>query len=236
MLPGQLVALCLVVIMADARGQSERMAKLQATYEEELKKATDSVDQQYEKALLALQQKYISLNRLEEALLVKKEIEWLKSGKPLIEPEPTPPAAVPVPPSSSPPSPDKSSKLSWMGDHKIVTEKGRQIFQLTGRANAPVMLMLPLDDLKKRFPNGLKIRYEYRTSGFIGTALEMRCDFPGLKGLFTFRKPTLVTDGEWNEYIWPFNDTKGQDMMNFQILLDDGEGSIEFRDFEFIAN
>jgi ABC-type glycerol-3-phosphate transport system permease component len=61
-------------------------------------------------------------------------------------------------------------------------------------------------------------------------------EFPSLRGLFTYRNPTLKFDGEWNEYLWPFSDTKEQDMMNFQILLENGEGTVAFKNFEFLAN
>jgi hypothetical protein len=82
----------------------------------------------------------------------------------------------------------------------------------------------------------MRIRFQYRSDDFVGEGVEMRGEFPTLRGLFTFRNPTLKFDGKWNEYLWPFSDTKGQELMNFQMLLENGEGEVSFKKFEFLAN
>lgn len=216
--------------------QSERMEELKKTYEAELKKVIEPVDRQYEKALLNLQKKFISENRLEDALLVKKEIEMLKDNK-VVQTEPTP-SGEGAPKVESPAGNEPGDKvaLDFKGDHEVVQEDGDTTFVLEGQNGGVRMMTLPINDIKKRFPNGLRVRYQYKSDGFVGQGVETRMEFPSLRGLFTYRNPTLKLNGEWNEYTWPFSDTKDQDMMNFQVLLENGEGTVAFRNFEFLAN
>ncbi len=218
-----------------ANEQSKRMEELKDTYERELKKVTTPVDLQYEKALLNLQKKFISENRLEDALLVKKEIESLKANNVVPNKRAAKKVAVVTSPSPEPETPG-SKKLRFKGDHRTTQEDGDTIYLLKGRKGGTKMMTMPMERLKKQFPNGLRVRFHYRSSDFVGQGVEMRMEFPTLRGLFTYRNPTLKYDGEWNEYLWPFSDTKDQDMMNFQILLENGEGTVEFKNFEFLAN
>ncbi len=218
-----------------ANEQSTRMEKLKDTYEKELKKVTTPVDRQYEKALLNLQKKLISENRLEDALLVKKEIGLLKADKVIpnrVEPKKVASKTSPVPEVESP----ESKKLGFKGDHTSKQEGGETIYLLQGKKDGTNMMTMPMKRLKQQFPNGLRVRFQYKSSDFTGQGVEMRMEFPSLRGLFTYRNPTLKFDGEWNEYLWPFSDTKDQDMMNFQILLENGEGAVAFKNFEFLAN
>lgn len=214
-------------------GQSERMTKLSDTYEVELKKVIEPVNKQYENALIKLQKQFIAQNRLEDALLVKKEIELLKENK-------ITPAVAAVPQSTPTPTDSEtpSSKIDteWKGDLKVYQEDGETVFVLEGRKSGTRMMTMPIENIKERFPNGLRVRYQYRSSDFVGQGVETRMEFPDLRGLFTYRNPTLNFNGEWNEYLWPFSDTKDQDMMNFQVMLENGEGKVEFKNFELLPN
>lgn len=218
-----------------ANEQSKRMEELKDAYKIELGKVTTSVDRQYEKALLNLQKKFISENRLEDALLVKKEIGLLKANKVIpnrINLKKVASETSPVPTVESP----EQKKLGFKGDHTTKQEDGETIYLLKGKMGATKMMTMPMKRLKQEFPNGLRVRFQYKSSDFVGQGVEMRMEFPSLRGLFTYRNPTLKFDGEWNEYLWPFSDTKEQDMMNYQILLENGEGTIAFKNFEFLAN
>lgn len=226
-----------VILSSQVFAQSERIENLKQVYHEEIKSVTTPVNQKYEAALIALQKKYVSENKLEEALLVKQEIEALKAGT--LERS----VAASAPASSedsangeAPMASAKPDELEWRGDQKEQKEGGDTVYSLEGEVGATRMMTVPIYDIKERFPNGLRIRFKYKSDGFEGTGVEMRCEFPKLRGLFTFRNPTLRLDGKWNEYLWPFSDTKGEDMMNLQMLLENGEGTVSFKDFELLAN
>jgi hypothetical protein len=105
-------------------------------YEAEVEKVTGPVSQKYEKALLNLQKRYVEQNRLEDALLVKKEIEALKAGtlkrseKPVDSPVAMATPA-PVPSLLAPVSQEKEELLQWKGDHKKSSEGGETIYTLS---------------------------------------------------------------------------------------------------------
>ena len=220
-------------------GQTKRIEDLQEIYETEVEKVTAPVSEKYERALLNLQENYVEQNRLEDALLVKKEIEALKAGtlKRSAKPNDSP-VSMPVtaPGEATAGSEEEGGLLAWKGDHEKSSESGGTIYTLEGKDQGTNMMTVSIKDVQKRFPNGMRIRFQYRSEDFVGDGVEMRGEFPDLRGLFTYRNPTLRFDGKWNEYLWPFSDTKGQELMNFQILLENGEGSVSFKKFEFLAN
>ncbi len=167
--------------------------------------------------------------------MVKEEIQLLKANK-IVPVAAVKKKVTPASPSGPGEESPRSAEPEFKGDHTTTKEGGDTSYVLSGRKGGTEMMTLPLEDLKKRFPNGLRVRFQYKSSGFVGRGVEMRMVFPSLRGLFTYRNPTLTFDGEWNEYLWPFSDTKDQDMMNFQILLEEGEGTVAFKNFEFLAN
>lgn len=226
-----------------AQTESERLAELQGIYKQEIGKAAESVDKQYESSLVKLQQLYISQNKLEEALLVKEEIRKVQSREALKESLVRTMEEVPVTSGEKPGKTAVTERLlpeeefsGWKGDYTEIKEGNDIIFQLAGKESSSAIITRPLENLKEKFPNGLRIRFQYKSDGFQGTGVELRAEFPSLRGIFTFRNPTLTFDGKWNEYIWPFSDTKGQDMMNFQIHLKNGTGTVSFKNIEFLAN
>ena len=67
-------------------GDAEQLAELRKTYFTEIQRVTTPVDKQYGQALVKLQAELLSESKLEEAIVVKDEIERLKlklAGKPV---------------------------------------------------------------------------------------------------------------------------------------------------------
>ena len=92
MLPFLLAVILMQVSSPTARGvDAEQLAELRKTYFTEIQRVTTPVDKQYGQALVKLQAELLSESKVEEAIVVKDEIERLKlklAGRPV------PPASV----------------------------------------------------------------------------------------------------------------------------------------------
>lgn len=223
----------ITVLAGSTYGQLEdRLSQLQRTYEREVEKATAPVDRKYYQALVALQKSLIDANNLEKALVVKKEIDALlsKAGKK------SPPAqtnsSTAARPSPEPSNNARSDLKKWRGDMKLRQDEGEDVLVLEGVQSGTRKMRLEVD-VEDDFPNGLRMRFQYKSDGLPGGGLEIRGDHPSTNG-FTYRNPTLILDGAWHEYEWPFSEYKGERKISFEFHVENSDGEMKFRNIEFL--
>jgi len=228
-----LVLLAYLTTFAVRAQENDALDKLQATYEKEVARVTAPVDRQYHQALLQLQKTLIEANDLEQALEVKREIETLlKKAEAQKTPAETESAPRGMQSAQSEDSTETSEELrEWRGDQKRRNDEGQDVLLLEG-VLAGTRKMGREIEVGREFPNGLRMRFQYKSDGLPEGGLEIRGVHSN--NAFTYRNPTLELDGKWHEYEWPFRDYKGDDKITFEFHVENTEGQMLFRRIEFL--
>jgi len=127
-----------------------------------------------------------------------------------------------------------SESLKWDGDFKREKDGKVSIYVMEANVDQNVFMSAKMHDPIKSYPNGLQWRFEYMTEDYTGTGFEVRFEFPNLLK-FIRTGSAIRPDGKWTERTLPFNDLKGEELINFQIHLTPGEGTVRFRNIELIS-
>lgn len=213
--------------------EDDPLAKLQATYEKEVAKVVAPVDRQYHQALLQLQKTFIEANELEKALEVKQEIDALvkKATDRTAALETAKSGASEVAGEMTEPSETSDDLRKWSGDQKRRKDDGKDALLLEGVLGGTRKMSREIE-VGKDYPNGLRVRFKYKSEGLPDGGLEIRGVHSN--NAFTYRNPTLELDGKWHEYEWPFRDYKGDSKITFEFHLENTEGVILLREIEFL--
>jgi hypothetical protein len=75
----------------------------------------------------------------------------------------------------------------------------------------------------------LNLKFRYKSKDYIGRGLEIR----GVRQSrdFTYISMPLISDGEWHEISWEYDQVSGSRKIDFQFSLLQGKGDVFFDDF-----
>lgn len=132
----------------------------------------------------------------------------------------------------------------WKGDKKFVKEGAagktpkkpakeeadnkemlNRVLQLTAKLRGQVSFS---QEVPTKGLTDLLVKFRYRTKDYIGRGLMLRGLRPN--GGSTYTSRPLVSDGEWHEMTWEFDQVDGSNKIEFVFMALEGTGDIYFDD------
>ncbi len=220
-----------MVLIAPVRAEDLlELEKLDDLYKKEIKRVTAPVNQKYETALERLQKSYATANLLDEALAVRTELNTFLAKK------------------KSAKKADIETTKEEDGSNNIEAKKALRRWKGGGRLIAvddefTIQIKANSGKLKientfevKGYPDGMDLKFSYRTSDYVGEGLK-------LKGYYTrlgyhHRTITFNADGKWHEYTWPYPSAQYLNAAQIRMVLEvlSGKGSVNFKGFELVKS
>ncbi len=207
----------------------QKLHDYELIYRKEIVRINKKLNVKYLRALEDLQKRYTKKKNFEAAVKVKQEIERIRiyQAKNFQEIEvKLPEIGTPVSKRKEARDPNELSK--WKGDSKLVRENGKIVaHEIVANPNGAKKIerTVSTDGMTKGL---ISIRYkgdpEFESKEL--KALEFRGYYS--TGAFKFRKATVTFDGEWHEYLWPFNDIRNEKAIRFEIQVLPGKGTVFF--------
>ena len=122
------------------------------------------------------------------------------------------------------------SSTGWSGDRKFETVDENRVLVMAAERSRSAKVST---EVNTRNLTDLVISFRYRSSGYDGRGLQLRCTRPDRSS--TFRSIEIETDDQWHEYTWRFSEVRDAKSIEFSLELFKGTGAVMIDDVVIVS-